>query len=90
MLVKDLTRRELLSNLIILPALAGLAIATGAVAEAKGSKAQFQYQDHPNGNQACKGCSYFTAGKTATAGTCQVVAGPISPNGWCTAYAAKA
>ncbi|HVA28517.1 MAG TPA: high-potential iron-sulfur protein [Candidatus Baltobacteraceae bacterium] len=88
--MKDLTRRELLSSLIGLPALAGLAVATGAVAEAKGSKAQFQYQNHPNGSQACMGCSYFVAGKTATApGTCRVVAGPISPHGWCTAYAAK-
>ncbi len=88
--MKNRTRREVLSSLIVLPALAGLIAATGAVAEAKGSKAQFQYQDHPNGSQACGGCSYFLPGKTATApGACRVVAGPISPHGWCTAYAAK-
>lgn len=88
--VKDLTRKEALSSLIILPALAGMMLGTAAVAQAKGTKTQFKYQDHPNGKQACAGCSLFIAGKTATAaGTCKVVAGPISPKGWCVAYAAK-
>jgi hypothetical protein len=88
--LKDLTRKEALTSLIVLPALAGLMVATGGVADAKGTKTQLKYQDKPNGKQACSGCKLFIAGKTPTAaGTCQVVAGAISPHGWCTAYAAK-
>lgn len=76
--------------MVVLPALAGLLASTTAIAEAKGSKTQFKYQTHPNGGHKCSGCRFFHAGKTASAdGTCDVVAGAISPNGWCTAYAAK-
>jgi hypothetical protein len=64
--------------------------ATGTFAEAKGTQAQFKYQSKPNGTQMCSGCSLFIPGKTATAaGTCKIVAGNISPHGWCTAFAAK-
>ena len=88
--MKDLTRKEALSSLIVLPALAGLMVVTGGIADAKGTKAQFKYQAHPNGEQACAGCSLFIAGKTAAApGTCKVVGGAISPKGWCTAYSAR-
>jgi len=88
--VKDLTRKEALSSLIVLPALAGLMVAGGGIAEAKGTQAQFKYQSKPNGTQQCSGCSLFIPGKTPTAaGTCKVVAGNISPKGWCTAFAPK-
>jgi hypothetical protein len=86
----SMTRREALSGLIVLPALAGVLASTTAVAEASGSKAQFKYQDHPNGSHQCSGCKWFHPGKTASAmGTCTVVSGAISPRGWCIAYAAK-
>lgn len=66
-----------------------LASAT-TIAEAKGSKAQFKYQTHPNGTNKCAGCRFFHAGKSASAmGTCDIVSGAISPNGWCTAFSAK-
>ena len=49
-----------------------------------------QYQDHPKGNQQCSNCLQFIPGKSATAmGECKVVAGPISPKGWCIAYVKK-
>lgn len=85
-----MNRKEALANLVVLPALAGLVAASTGTAMAKGAKAQFKYQDKPNGKQKCSGCSLFVPGKTATAnGTCKVVEGSISPNGWCTAFAAK-
>lgn len=89
--MKDLTRKEALSSLIVLPALAGLFVATGGIADAKGTKAQFKYQARPNGAQACAGCSLFIPGKTGAAapGTCKVVGGAISPKGWCTAFSPK-
>ncbi len=88
--MKDLTRKEALRGLVVLPALAGMIAANVAIAEAKGTQAQFKYQSKPNGNAMCSGCSLFIPGKTATAaGTCKVVAGNISPHGWCTAYSPK-
>ncbi len=89
---RSMSRKEALGGLVVLPALAATLIAgTTAIAEAKGTKAQFKYQDHPNGKQQCSGCALFIPGKTAkAAGTCKVVGGPISPHGWCTAFAPKA
>lgn len=51
-------------------------------------KSAVRYQDHPKGNEACANCINFVPGKSAGAmGHCRVVAGPISPKGWCLAYA---
>lgn len=86
----SMTRREALSGLIVLPALAGVLASTTSIAQAEGSKAQFKYQAHPHGTQQCSGCKFFHPGKTAAAsGTCSVVSGSISPHGWCIAYSAK-
>ncbi|MDQ2865975.1 MAG: high-potential iron-sulfur protein [Candidatus Eremiobacteraeota bacterium] len=85
------SRKEVLQQLIVLPALASLAmLGATSIAEAKGSKAQFKYQSKPHGNQRCSGCSLFLPSKLKiTSGACKVVAGPISPLGWCTAYSPK-
>ncbi|MCW5598176.1 MAG: high-potential iron-sulfur protein [Nitrosomonas sp.] len=57
---------------------------------AKASKALMKYQDKPNGNEKCSNCIQFIPGDTPDAnGECKVVAGSISPQGWCTAFAAK-
>ena len=88
--MKDKLARSLaLKTLVALPAaLAGIFAARPA--EAKGSKAQFKYQNTPKNGQTCVGCRFFVAGKTPTAaGTCTLVAGPISPKGWCIAWAKK-
>jgi High potential iron-sulfur protein len=86
----DLSRRSFLSGVVVLPALGGLLLAQTAVADAKGSKAQFKYQATPNKGQQCSQCSLFIAGSSAKAdGTCKVVDGSISPTGWCTAFAPK-
>ncbi len=85
-----LTRSEALRGLVVLPALAGLLASTTSIAQAKSSKAQVKYQSHPSGTQKCSGCRFFHAGKSASAnGTCTIVDGAISPNGWCVAYTAK-
>lgn len=86
-----MNRKDALRNLAVLPALAGMVATTTAIAQAKGSKSQFKYQDKPNGNQKCGDCSLFVPAASASdAGTCKVVDGDISPNGWCTAYSPKA
>lgn len=79
----------------------GVLVAAGAVATcsilateqahaAPVPKATAMYQDKPHGKQICSGCIHFIPGSSATAnGTCKVVAGSISPNGWCVLYAPK-
>jgi hypothetical protein len=42
------------------------------------------YQDHPKGDQQCSKCQHFQPPNS-----CQIVAGTISPNGWCGVFAAK-
>jgi hypothetical protein len=86
----DLSRRTFLSGVVVLPALAGLLLTQTATAEAKGSQAQFKYQKTPKNGLHCSQCKFFTKGSSATAnGSCSIVAGSISPNGWCIAYAKK-
>jgi High potential iron-sulfur protein len=85
-----MTRRTFVGNAIVLPALAGLIFAETATAQAKGSKAQFKYQGTPNGGHKCSQCTFFIPGSSPTAnGTCKIVDGSISPNGWCSAWAKK-
>lgn len=58
-------------------------------ASGKASKTAVKYQDHPDGTSFCANCANFTPGSAPGApGTCLVVAGEISPKGWCLAYAA--
>lgn len=83
-----LTRKEALTSLLVLPALAGV---LAGPAQATDMRTQLKYQATPKGKQKCLGCTLYVAGKTPKAdGTCKVIPGPISPNGWCTAFAPKA
>jgi hypothetical protein len=85
-----ISRREALTGLIVLPALAAF-IPKNALAADKGTKQQLGYQSTPHGTQRCANCMVFHPGKTPTAmGTCDLVQGAISPNGWCRVFQAKA
>lgn len=42
------------------------------------------YQDKPKGDQKCAECRFFKA-----PGSCQLVQGPISPDGWCSFFNKK-
>ncbi len=87
---KKISRRTLLKGAAVA---AGAAIAsafTGKAHAAKASKAAMKYQDKPNGDEQCSNCKFFIPGETPKAnGTCQIVEGSISPQGWCTAYVKK-
>jgi hypothetical protein len=48
------------------------------------TKASARYRDRPNGNQQCAGCVHFLP-----PGDCEIVEGPISPEGWCRNYKRK-
>lgn len=85
-----MTRRTFVANAVVLPALAGLLLAETANADAKTSKAQVKYQATPKTGQKCSLCTFFMPGSSSTAnGTCKIVDGSISPNGWCTAFSKK-
>jgi hypothetical protein len=56
-------------------------IAPGHAAD-KMSRAQAEYQDMPNGIYSCGTCTLFEQ-----PASCKVVAGEISKDGWCKAYA---
>ena len=82
---ENLTRGAALKQLIVLPALAGMMAAGTLSAEAADNKKQFHYQNHPGTHgQKCSGCRFF---KKPNA--CSIVHGPISPNGWCIAWAKR-
>lgn len=70
---------------------AGLLLKNGAFAQSqKAPQSAVKYQDHPHGQDECDRCTHFVPGKTSSAdGTCQVVQGSISPQGWCVMFASK-
>ncbi len=81
--LKNGTRRDVLRT--------GLAV-IGATAVASAARAQdqkiaqelVQYQAEPKEGAKCSGCAQFQAPNA-----CAIVAGNVSPNGWCVAYAPK-
>ncbi|APZ44463.1 iron oxidase [Acidihalobacter ferrooxydans] len=89
---KTMTRREWLKlsgKLALATAVAPLAYIPLAHASSDGlvSKASVSYQDKPSGSDMCSNCRHFVPGPSKTAdGTCRVVAGKISPHGYCFAY----
>ncbi len=86
---KGISRRTLIKGAV---GVAGVALTSVLTAKAQGkaTKVAMRYQDKPKDGQKCSDCKFFIPGKTSTAnGTCQVVEGPISPQGWCTAYTKK-
>jgi len=56
---------------------------------AKTAQSAVMYVNHPSGAKKCSGCKFYIAAKGKGNGACQIVAGSISPNGYCVAYAAK-
>jgi hypothetical protein len=85
---RSVTRRNAIVKLFVLPALAGsLAVAATGAARAD-ARVDLKYQSTPKGDRKCSGCVLFVPGKTAKDdGTCKIITGDISPNGWCTAFA---
>ncbi len=88
---KGVTRRGVLRGMAAVAGVAAGSLILGRQAQAgKASKAAMQYQDQPKNGQQCNGCSQYVEGSTASAmGTCKIVEGEISPQGWCVAYAPK-
>ncbi len=71
------------------PGMAAQPGASGSTGETGGSKlaqAAVKYQDRPKGSESCANCMHFLP----ESNTCQLVEGKISPQGWCSIWAAKA
>jgi hypothetical protein len=76
-------RRRVLISLISSAPLAAVWL-EGAKAAAKVAQRVAQYQPTPKGGQACAGCNSFVAPNH-----CKVVAGEVSPSGWCRLWTKK-
>jgi High potential iron-sulfur protein len=57
---------------------------TKARAQEKIAQNLVMYQDHPKDDQECDNCINWVAPNQ-----CKIIAGDISPKGWCGAYAPK-
>jgi hypothetical protein len=79
----QLNRRKVLASIIGSAPLAAL-FSGEARAAAKVPQKTAQYQTTPKGGQACAGCNSFMAPNQ-----CKLVAGEISPSGWCRLWTKK-
>jgi hypothetical protein len=89
------SRKSVLISILSFPfaavAAASQASAAASTPSSKSPQSAVQYQTSPKGTAKCAGCKFFLPGADAKAkGQCQVVAGDISPDGWCVVYSAKA
>jgi hypothetical protein len=82
-----LSRRSVLRGAIGLACAklgAAAALAAPLSSEAKLPQEQVSYQPSPKGDRKCSGCFNYEGN-----GNCRVVAGPISPDGWCRLWNAR-
>ncbi len=90
----EATRRSFLARVADIVALAVLIVTTGSAssrATAKVRKGEFMYQDHPHDGKSCAQCKYFAPDNAnPSTGSCEIVDGAISRQGWCVAFVAKA
>jgi hypothetical protein len=48
-----------------------------------------QYVEHSvRASSHCSSCRFYTAGAAGGCGTCQLIAGPINPDGYCNLFSA--
>lgn len=86
-----ITRHELLTRGARLLAGLSVVVTVGHSREAcaaKAAKEDFSYQDSPKDGKGCSSCRLFTPA-SASNGTCAVIEGVVSANGWCRAYSPR-
>jgi hypothetical protein len=86
--VFDASRRRALAIIGGLAAAAALPAGIAEAQTAKTTKEASQYQEGPKDGKRCQDCQFFEPGSGGT-GTCKLVEGDISANGWCLLFAAK-
>lgn len=80
----QLSRRNLLHATIATAGGAAFFLSTLEPAAAKMPQKASQYQDKPKGKAMCSNCAHFEP-----PAACGIVAGKISPHGWCRFYVKK-
>ena len=78
----DRSRRKLMGAAINAISTGMLLRLVPSQASEKMTRQQAEYQDKPNGIYSCALCTLFEKPNT-----CKVVAGEVSPDGWCKAFA---
>jgi hypothetical protein len=78
------SRRALLRGTSFVAGGAALLMGMALPAQAKMPQKASGYQDTPKGAAKCSNCMHFQA-----PAACAIVAGKISPEGWCRFYAKK-
>jgi hypothetical protein len=89
---QELSRRRFVKRAALsLPVLTTFSLLwSGPACAGTASKSEFHYQDHPSNGKRCGGCAAFTPPLSGgTNGACSIVAGVISPDGWCMAFTPK-
>jgi High potential iron-sulfur protein len=89
-LQQPVSRGTFVRSIVVLPALASLVYGVAGAQGSKVSQASMHYQTTPNDGKQCAACKFFIPAQDPKAsGTCQIVDGSISPNGYCQAFVAK-
>ncbi|WP_428489460.1 hypothetical protein [Rhodopila sp.] len=65
-------------RLLLAMVLGGAGHQASAQVAVKMSPRDAKYQDTPHGGMSCQACSFFRRSES-----CQIVAGDVSPFGWC-------
>ena len=90
----EATRRSFIARVVDIIGFVVLIVATvgaSSRATAKAAKGEFMYQDHPHDGKSCGQCKYFVPDNAnPSIGSCEIVDGTISREGWCMAFVAKA
>ena len=81
------SRRRMLVHGAAVLAGSAMMLALGPSAMAKAAKSAFLYQDRPHDGKKCADCKHFSP--NGAAGTCAIVEGTVSANGWCQAFTPK-
>lgn len=89
----DHSRRQFLKLAVItlpISQMLGMSMPSRNAWAGTASKSDFHYQDHPNEGKQCSNCTAYKAPPAGEpSGTCSIVSGAISPNGWCMAFSSK-
>jgi len=88
----DRTRRALLQRSVDVAGIALVTVTFGNAtpAAAKAAKSEFHYQDRRHDGKSCGDCKFFSPDNPkGDVGTCSIVEGVVSREGWCQAFASK-
>ena len=85
MKTRDRSRRHFIAGMAAVACASACAPLIAAEGGQKTAKDKVGYQETPNNGQKCSDCALYLPDSQQ----CQVVAGDISPEGWCKLFAPK-